>query len=175
MKNAPGKGPLKGITEVFNKLRHDKPLEKNEISCLTRFIDEFFTVCTHSKVVGKDVAEIAKQVNQHHHTKTCRKHGTTCRFNYPKPPSPETLISSPYKKDKKLSFLEAQVIINRVMEVIENKDNVKKIMEEFSKNSEGMNKRGKGIESRIRMVCDLAEVHYDDYITSLKLSNQGYC
>ena len=89
MKNAPGKGPLKGITEVFNKLRHDKPLESMEISCLTRFIDEFFTVCTHPKIVGKDVAEIAKQVNQHHHTKTCRKHGTSCRFNYPKPPSPE--------------------------------------------------------------------------------------
>ena len=61
------------------------------------------------------------------------------------------MISSPYKKDKKLNFEMAQVIINRVVDVLEDTKNVEKIMEEFNKDSEGKIKRGKGIKSRIRM------------------------
>ena len=38
------------------------------------------------------MARIAKEVNKHHHTKTCSKHDTTCRFSYPRYPSPQTII-----------------------------------------------------------------------------------
>ena len=29
----------------------------------------------------------------HHHTQTCRKKGTECRFGFPKLPPPETIIA----------------------------------------------------------------------------------
>ena len=62
------------------------------------------------------------------------------------------MISSPHKKDKKLNFEMAQVIINRVVDVLEDKKNVENIMKEFDKYSEGKMKRRKGIKSRIRIV-----------------------
>ena len=76
--------PLKGLSDAFKKLRHNDKLEMQDISCLTTFVDEFSTVTTDPAVVGEDVAEIVTEVNQHHHTKTCRKRSSVCRFNFPK-------------------------------------------------------------------------------------------
>ena len=76
--------PLKGISDTFKKLRRNDKLEKKDISCLTTFADEFVTVSTDPTIVGDDVAEIVTEVNQHHHTKTCRKRSSECRFNFPK-------------------------------------------------------------------------------------------
>ena len=53
----------------------------------------------HENTVGEDVAKIAQEVNKHHHTKTCRKHDTTCRFNYPRYPAPHTIIVEPCKEE----------------------------------------------------------------------------
>ena len=93
--------PFQGIKEAFKKLRNDVPLNKTERSCLTTFADEFITVTTDKNTVGEDVANIAKEVNTHNHTKTCRKYSSECRFNYPKFPSPHTLIAKPLKETGK--------------------------------------------------------------------------
>ena len=77
-------GPLKGISDTFKKLRQNATLEKKDLSILTTFADEFVTVSTDPTIVGVDVAEIVTEVNQHHHTKTCRKRSSNCRFNFPK-------------------------------------------------------------------------------------------
>ena len=66
----------------------------NHKAVLSKFIDEFTTVSIHENTVGKCVAQIAQELNKHHHTKTCCKHDTTCQFNYPRFPSPETIIVS---------------------------------------------------------------------------------
>ena len=76
--------PLKGISNVFKKLRHDGQLDFKDIICLRTFVNEFVTVSTNPEIVGDDVAEIVNEVNKHHHTKTCRKRSSICRFNYPK-------------------------------------------------------------------------------------------
>ena len=76
--------PLKEISTVFKKLRHNATLEKEDLLCLKTFVDEFVTVSTDPETVGEDVAEIVTEVNQHHHTKTCRKRSSECRFNFPK-------------------------------------------------------------------------------------------
>ena len=76
--------PLKGISNVFKKLRHDGQLDYKDILCLRTFVNEFVTVSTDPEIVGDDVAEIVNEVNKHHHTKTCRKRSSECRFNYPK-------------------------------------------------------------------------------------------
>ena len=59
------------------------------------FIDEYTTVSNHANTVDREVARFASEVNKHHHTKTCRKHDTTCRFSYPRYPSPHTIIVKP--------------------------------------------------------------------------------
>ena len=83
---------FKGLAKAFKKFRHDGRLNKSEESAVKHFIDEYTTVSTHEKTVGREVARIAQEVNKHHHTKTCRKHDTTCRFKYPRYPAPDTII-----------------------------------------------------------------------------------
>ena len=85
-------GELKGLKQAFTRLRKNMKLETSDKSALTKFIDEFTTVSIHENTVGKLVSRIAQEVNKHHHTKTCHKHDTSCRFNYPRFPSPYTVI-----------------------------------------------------------------------------------
>ena len=66
---------MAGLTAAFQKLRYNDKLNEKNIESLVNFIDSFITVCTHGNSVGQKVATIAKEVNEHHHTKTCRKHG----------------------------------------------------------------------------------------------------
>ena len=68
----------------------------------------------------------------------------------------------------------AQFIINKVIKVFDDQENVKIIMEDTNKDSEGKNQRETRISFRIRKACNLAEVNYLDYIDALKISNQGY-
>ena len=89
------KGYLDGLKLAFRKLRKNEKLNNEDKEVLAKFIDEFTTVSIHGNTVGKYVAEIAQEVNKHHHTKTCRKHDTTCRFKYPRFPSPRTIIVTP--------------------------------------------------------------------------------
>ena len=68
----------------------------------------FSTVTLHPAIVGSIVAEIARKVNQHHHTHTCKKYQTKCRFKMPKLPSYRTLIGRP--TDGNLSEEEKKIL-----------------------------------------------------------------
>ena len=161
--------PLKGIKKVFEKLKNNQPLTIQDSDCLVTFIDEFVTVSTDEKKVGKDVSAIVKEVNKHHHTKTCRKYGNQCRFNYPKPPSPFTIIAQPLnEKDsaKKNKILRsASEVIKKVMDIVEDDKIVAEIIEKFN---------GSSTAERLREVCKRAKVQYKDYIAALKISIRGY-
>ena len=89
------KAVFSGLKAASKKFRNNEKLTEKEISAVRNFIDEYTTVCTHENTVGREVARIAQEVNKHHHTKTCRKHDTTCRFNYPRFPAPHTIIVRP--------------------------------------------------------------------------------
>ena len=88
-------GPMKGLRKAFRKLKNTEKLLEEDTTSLVNFVDAFITVTTNKQVVGEDVAKTVKEVNQHKHSKTCRKHGTNCRFNYPKPPAPHTIVVQP--------------------------------------------------------------------------------
>ena len=86
-------------------MRKNIKLEDDDQRALTQFFNEFTTVRIHENTVGRVDAKIAQEVNKHHHTKTCCKHDTTCRFNYQRFPDPYTLIIEPrlvYKKRNKI-------------------------------------------------------------------------
>ena len=93
------KCPFTGLTSAFKKFRQNETLDDTETSAVTRFVDEYTTVCIHGNTVGREVARIAQEVNKHHHTNTCRKHDTTCRFKYPRYPAPESMIVKPCRAE----------------------------------------------------------------------------
>ena len=131
---------MHGLKSAFKKLRHDGKLTSNEKESLRKFIDTYTTVSTHENTVGKRVANIAREVNRHHHTKTCRKHDTSCRFGYPRFPSPFTIIVTPCtaesQEEKQKILLKNQKILRKVQDVLEDEEAVQKIMAKYDKQNE---------------------------------------
>ena len=66
-----------------------------DLLTVVKFVDTFSTVSLHPAIVGPIVKAIAEVVNQHRHTKTCRKYKPPCRFKFPKLLSYKTLIATP--------------------------------------------------------------------------------
>ena len=71
----------------------------------------------------------------HHHTKTCRKYESTCRFYFPRLPTLRTIVSTParilYKDldpEEKIEKIDsAKKIKRKVIEVLEDKEAMKEI------------------------------------------------
>ena len=142
---------------------YNEKLDDKNIKSLIGFIDSFITVSTHGNTVGKDVAKIAKEVNEHHHTKTCAKNGHRCRFHYPKPPAPYTIIVEP-NKEATIDWEQSRVIINKVMDVVSDAEMIEKIMSEYDKENEDQESYRENRVKRIKKVCEMAKVSYDKYI-----------
>ena len=169
--------PFTGITEAFDKLRTDKDLTEKELKALINFIEEFTTVSLHENTVGRNVAQIAREVNVHNHTKTCRKYNDVCRFNYPRFPTNETIIAKPLKglkveKDKMIKYY--QGILKKTSEVIEDMETISEIMKKYNKQEESTSEHPQCIKDRIMELCLKANVTYDDYMKALSVSKVGY-
>ena len=171
-------GPFQQLTGAFIKFRTNGTLTRDEINAVRNFVDEFTTVCTHENTVGKEVARIALEVNKHHHTKTCRKHDTTCRFGYPRFPAPYTIIVEPYKaqstEEKEAVLSNYRKILRKVKDVLEDNEITTKIMERYSKQSESKEEYKENIVSRIKDLLKIAGVDYGEYIQALGTSKSGY-
>ena len=128
--------PFKGLTAAFKK----QHLDESDRKALNNFIDEYTTVCTHEGTVGKELSRIAQEVNKHHHTKTCRKHDTTCRFKYPRYPSPYTIVVEPCEvisqEEKEALLAKNHIVLRKVRDVLEDEDLVDKIMKKYNKQAE---------------------------------------
>ena len=171
--------PLRGLSRIFSKMKNDQKLEPDEITVLTEFINEFTTVSTHEGTVGKMIVNQVQEVNIHHHTKTCYKKGSFCRFGFPRPPSPYTIISRPVGEmeaaDRKKLFKKHNDIISKVMMVVDTDEDLKKIMKKFDKQSEiTVSEHAQGKELRIREACKMAKVDYEDYVEALSVNRVGY-
>ena len=57
---------------------------------VTAFIDKHVS-CSLPET-DEELRTLVESLQIHHHSQTCRRKGS-CRFNYPKPPSPSTIIS----------------------------------------------------------------------------------
>merc|ERR1712082_536419 len=173
-----GEKPFTNLKSAFKKFRNNEYLNNDEINCVQTFIDRYTTVSIHEHSVGKEVAKIATEVNKHHHTKTCRKHGSTCRFNYPKYPSPHTIVTQPCQvkdpKERDALLTKYQTILRKVKIILEDENENKKIMEKYDKQIESVTELRENIEERIREVADMAGVKYDEYIEALSTSRAGY-
>ena len=128
--------------------------------------------------VGDDVATIARSVNEHHCSRTCFKKGGFCRFKYPKPPSPHTIIVQPIKDNsqekRKQTLAKGSLIIQKVTEIAQDKEVISQIMQNYKKENESEKDYKINRKERIKDICKRAEVNFDDYLTALGNSNTGY-
>ena len=81
------------LEEAFKKIRNEETLGADDKLCLAEFADRFIT-CS---LKDSNTKKIVEEVQIHHHTKTCRKYGSKCRFNFPRYPTIRTIVSVPYK------------------------------------------------------------------------------
>ena len=133
--------PLYGHRSSLRKLNNGEEVTEEEIATVVAFTDTFSTVSLHSAIVGSVVASIADKVNQHHHTKTCRKYQTVCRFKFPKLPSYATIIARPPGKnipaqEKKSLEAKHDAVLKKVKEVLDDEDVMKSILLDYPKESE---------------------------------------
>jgi hypothetical protein len=63
------------------------------------FIDKYITCKIPSKEENAELHHLVTSVQIHHHTQTCRKKGTECRFGFSKLPSPKTIIAKAPEND----------------------------------------------------------------------------
>ena len=76
--------------EAIEKYKDENGDYKDNI---TELIDKWVSVSLETK--NPSLNDLVKEVNVHHHTNTCKKGTTTCRFSFPRLPSDETLIAYP--------------------------------------------------------------------------------
>ena len=114
-----------GIKEIFKNIRTDAPFDLDQIVILRKFIDTFISCSLENEIVS----DIVKEVQIHHHTRTCRKYGSKCRFKFPKFPSEETIIAQPLCEDDFPTQLDMYMyqkqlesVLTKVRHVLENMD-----------------------------------------------------
>ncbi|XP_061169173.1 uncharacterized protein LOC133178496 [Saccostrea echinata] len=79
------------------------------------FIDRYVTCALPSEMDDFDLRKTVLEVQQHSkkHSKTCKKKGTECRFNFPRPPSQRTFISTP-QDDENLEHCETEAVERKI-------------------------------------------------------------
>ncbi len=75
-------------------------LDESEDDEITQFVDKYIS-CEMPPETDSELYEIVTSVQVHtkNHTKSCRKTGKNCRFNFPRPPSNRTFICRPVKSN----------------------------------------------------------------------------
>ncbi|CAG2211667.1 unnamed protein product [Mytilus edulis] len=87
------------LKEIIIKRRiigNDAPVvDQDDDQTVCDFVDQYVSCQLPDKTVDPELHAIVSSVQQHskNHSKSCHKKGTTCRFNFPRPPSEKTFIS----------------------------------------------------------------------------------
>lgn len=73
-------------------------LDEDGETAVCEFIDKYVTCEIPLEDEDADLRKIVLDVQQHSkkHSQSCRKKGTECRFNFPRPPSETTFITKPF-------------------------------------------------------------------------------
>ena len=96
------------------------------------FIDQYVT-CEVPSSADDEFHEVVNSVQKHStkHTKSCRKKGTTCRFNFPRPPSKRTFISRPAEKVTKDNTTEQSQSVTEVQKRAMKKEDAKDVLQKI--------------------------------------------
>ena len=177
--------PLFGLKDALRALSNTEVYPSDEqLSTIVRFIDIFSTVSIHPAIVGTDVSTIASQVNQHKHTKTCRKYLTACRFHFPKLPAYRTAVAKPAHhsmkpEDKKALEKKYNKILKKVKDCVDKKEKIDEILMKYPKDKEetptqAMEGRKLRIDSLLDMAGLVTDNDKEEYLEALEYSHTGF-
>ena len=107
----------------------------------------------------EELDKIIKYVNVHAHSKSCKKYKTSCRFNFPRLPSDETIIATPLsdtlsEEERKAKLMECRSILEKV----------KQALREIKVGEDDIS---------LKDFLSNIGVDYDDYQAALKISEKG--
>ena len=180
------KEEFKHLKEAFRKLRENEKLEKAEIQELETYVDKFVTCSLNPNKLtsmgccnGIDLANLAEEVQQHRHTRTCRKYDTNCRFHKPTFPMKTTNVFSPYftpeNGDQGSEEKRKPEILTKVKELLDDKEVISKIMSKYNKMEESLEEYEKNRGKRIDELLEIAGTNYQEYVTEIEYSTrQGH-
>ena len=177
--------PLFGLKDALRSLSNTEVYPSDDqLSTIVRFIEIFSSVSIHPAIVGAHVSTIASEVNQHRHTKTCRKYLTACRFKFPKLPAYRTAIAKPAHQSittEAKSALEKKYnqTLKKVKHCLEQKDTIEEIMRKYPKALESTFAQAiEGRRLRIDALLNIAGLVTDEdkleYQKALEYSNAGF-
>lgn len=88
-------------------------LESEGDEAVCKFIDRYVTCAIPSENEDAELRKTVLEVQQHSkkHSKSCKKKGTECRFNFPRPPSVKTFMTTIFENENSDEF-EQNVEIN---------------------------------------------------------------
>ena len=122
-----------GLCGAFKKFQTGEDLLDFEEKAVISFAEKFTSVSLCPSVVGEKVANLVKKVNNHRHTKACRKYGTSCRFSFPKYPLWKTTILNSNSVSTEEERSKFKKILSDVGELLKDEDTISKIMNQFDK------------------------------------------
>ncbi len=172
----------RNLCEAFQKLRYGQTLDEWETEAIEKFTDMFCTCTLCPAVAGEEAVRIAKKVNEHGHSKSCKKAGPQCRFLFPRFPLGRTTfidITQEFPDTEQLSEADRVSILKKVTGVLVEEENgkmvvskkVKDIMSKFNKEGETREEYRNNISIRIRMVLEAAgeekPIEYKDYVKAV--------
>ena len=160
------------IAVILHKIKEQIDTSDSEKEHLCQFIDQFVSVDRYNP----EVSHIVDKVNVHVHTKTCKKYGSkSCRFNFPRFPTEETIIAVPVDvaelTDRKGVPLpeERRAKVWKSHEKIRLK--VKKVLEDDEKVADIL---AHNESEQIDRMCKLAKVKKNRYYAALRYSQHSY-
>ena len=93
------------------------------------YVDKFVSVSLRDPVTK----DIVSKVNVHHHTHTCRKKDSNCRFQFPRLPSRKTILARPLRlvfldeNEKLEKHKQIRTVLTKVSNVLIEPDSMARI------------------------------------------------
>ena len=106
---------------------------------VVQFIDKYISCEKPTEKEDPELHEIVSHVQSHSkkHSKSCKKKGTTCRFNFPRPISKRTFITKPVvggkDKDIETDQKNAKELLESVKNELANETNYESTNDLFEK------------------------------------------
>ena len=123
-------------------------------SAVCAWIDKFITGAMPDDIPeNRNIWKLVKDLETHMHSDYCRNLKAVCRFLFPKPPSPCTLICSPWEDD-----IDQDDILTKSCEILKN---VYHVLAET------------GNKLSMDQLLERSSISKDDYINSLKVAQCG--
>ena len=122
---------FKHLEKAFATCAESSIPDEDETSAMEAFVDEFVTCSLRNPSTRK----IASTVQHHHHTFSCRKRSSKCRFNFPRFPCLYTQVAIPLRlrfgeddeEGKRKEMMKTRMVLHKVREILEDEERMEEV------------------------------------------------